>query len=214
MMTLPLLKGVRLKPDFLHEDDFPRYLALYSDPRISVPTGMPRNAETDIIRHWFNTARALALPQGQVLALRRVGSCQLDGILQLMDLELKSGLLTIGYSLMPNLWGQGLMSECLRAMLPELMSGLLGGPLTRIQAWVMVNNDPSHRLLANLGFQHEGTLRQLFHDGQLRQDICIYGLLNTDLAQITGKYGSVAVSREGRVESGEISRLKPPIHRT
>ncbi|MEM5774241.1 MAG: GNAT family N-acetyltransferase, partial [Anaerolineaceae bacterium] len=62
----------------------------------------------------------------------------------------------IGYDLAPDCWGQGYMTEALRA---ALNSGFSRMNLHRIDAVVHVENDGSNRLLRRLGFQLEGVLR-------------------------------------------------------
>ena len=65
----------------------------------------------------------------------------------------------IGYDLGAPFWGQGYMTEALRAVL-ELGFTQLG--LHRIEALVAVENTRSCRLLQTLGFQQEGRLRDYY----------------------------------------------------
>lgn len=63
----------------------------------------------------------------------------------------------IGYELMKRYWGQGIMSEALRAIIAY---GFEWMQLNRIQAMVTPGNDRSINLLRKLGFQYEGMLRE------------------------------------------------------
>jgi len=66
----------------------------------------------------------------------------------------------IGYDLSPSFWGQGYMTEALRAV---ISSGFEQMKLNRIEALVYTENDRSIRLLQNLGFVQEGLLRDYFY---------------------------------------------------
>jgi RimJ/RimL family protein N-acetyltransferase len=73
----------------------------------------------------------------------------------------------LGYDLASPYWGQGLMTEALKAM---IQFGFERMGLHRIEAEVMPENEASVRLLRNLGFVAEGVLRErsfwkgAFHD--------------------------------------------------
>lgn len=73
----------------------------------------------------------------------------------------------LGYDLARPYWGQGMMSEAVRAM---IQFGFEHMSLNRIEAEVMPENSASIRLLHKLGFQQEGVLRErsfwqgAFHD--------------------------------------------------
>jgi ribosomal-protein-alanine N-acetyltransferase len=82
----------------------------------------------------------------------------------------------IGYDLARDVWGQGLATEALAAV---VRFGFAQMQLNRIEAQTIADNEPSVRLLGRLGFALEGTRRQhsweddgTFHDG------AIYGLLS------------------------------------
>lgn len=81
----------------------------------------------------------------------------------------------IGYDLARDVWGKGLATESLAAI---VRFGFSQMQLNRIEAQTIADNEPSTRLLGRLGFALEGTRRQhsweedgTFHDG------AIYGLL-------------------------------------
>ncbi len=195
MATLPLLDKVRLQPELLTEADYPSYRALYADPRVAPATGLPTLVEESAARRWFDNALALPAEQGRILALRLAGEPPLVGILRLTEWNQVAGVATLGYALTPRLWGQGLMNECLYALLPWLLAEGLGKPLHRLQAWVLSSNVRSRHLLAGLGFVHEGTLRGLFFQEGGHHDICAYGLLTAD-KRVT----RIAHPKPGRVE--------------
>ncbi|SUX56088.1 GNAT family N-acetyltransferase [Chromobacterium vaccinii] len=181
MAALPLpLNSAGLRLDQLAAADYPRYRALYGDPRVAGPCGLASGGE-DALRTWFDAARSLPPSQGRAYALRHAGQERLAGVLRLTDWERRAGHLTLSYTLCPTLWGRGLMAGCLSPLLPWLFAGGLGEPIHRVQAWVLSGNQRSRRLLASLGFQHEGTLRGMLRLADGRHDICAYGLLAADL---------------------------------
>ncbi|MGD8505154.1 MAG: GNAT family protein [Candidatus Bathyarchaeota archaeon] len=82
----------------------------------------------------------------------------------------------IGYDLDPAYWGQGIMTEALRAVL-EYGFGKMD--LNRIQAIIDSENVQSLRLVERLGFRKEGVLRQNSYFGGFRDDI-VFSLLRQE----------------------------------
>ncbi len=83
----------------------------------------------------------------------------------------------IGYDLIRSAWGNGYMHEALMALLDFAFEELA---LNRIEALVMPGNVRSQRLLARLGFVHEGTLRQYDYFKGAFHDMQIHALLRGD----------------------------------
>jgi [ribosomal protein S5]-alanine N-acetyltransferase len=80
----------------------------------------------------------------------------------------------IGYDLTPDCWGQGYMTEALRAM---ISSGFERMNLNRMDAMVYVGNPRSFQLLEKFGFQREGILRDYFYLNGIFYDHYLYSLL-------------------------------------
>lgn len=96
----------------------------------------------------------------------------------------------IGYDLARPFWGQGFMTEALRAVLAYGFESL---GLNRVEALVMPGNEASRRLLARLGFVAEGTLREYaFFKGSFHDLIC-FSLLKRDYH---GRAGDSARDRQ------------------
>lgn len=83
----------------------------------------------------------------------------------------------IGYDLAPDAWGQGLMSEALRAAL-EYGFETMG--LNRVDALAYVENDRSVKLLEKMGFKNEGLLRDYFSLNGIFYDHYIFSLLKRE----------------------------------
>ena len=83
----------------------------------------------------------------------------------------------IGYWLLPEHWGKGIISEALEAMVPYLFGEWR---LHRIEAVVEAGNSNSSRVLERAGFVYEGTLR----DCELKKgtyiSLMMFSLLATD----------------------------------
>lgn len=90
-----------------------------------------------------------------------IGSCGLFAF----NMEYLSA--SLGYELSPEYWGQGIMTEALRALLGHGFSAM---NLNRISALTYPDNLPSIRVLEKLGFRPEGVMREFgfwkggFHD--------------------------------------------------
>jgi [ribosomal protein S5]-alanine N-acetyltransferase len=83
----------------------------------------------------------------------------------------------LGFELARRWWGHGLMPEAAAAVIGYGFT-VLG--LHRIEAGVLVGNDPSVRVLRKLGFQEEGTLRHYLYLKGRFQDVRWFGLLQTN----------------------------------
>ncbi|HEV2704562.1 MAG TPA: GNAT family protein [Pyrinomonadaceae bacterium] len=84
------------------------------------------------------------------------------------------GYIEIGYMLAESHQGQGLGTRAVRLLVDKLFRET---DLHRIFATVSVENEPSCRLLARLGFAREGTLREHYLIQGRRIDEAVYGLL-------------------------------------
>jgi len=83
----------------------------------------------------------------------------------------------IGYDLSPDCWGQGYMTEALRAAIDNAFTRM---NLYRIDALVHVENTGSNRILQKLGFRLEGVLRGYFCWQDTFHDHNFFGLLRDE----------------------------------
>jgi ribosomal-protein-alanine N-acetyltransferase len=83
----------------------------------------------------------------------------------------------VGYDLGRLYWGQGLMTEAMRAV---VRFGFERMTLNRVEADASAENIGSIRVLEKLGFQQEGVEReQYYEDGQFH-DLVLFSLLKRD----------------------------------
>ena len=73
----------------------------------------------------------------------------------------------VGFDLAPSHWGQGLMSEALRAVIRYGFERL---GLTKIEAFTSIHNARAVNLLKRLDFQVSGTQEEIYRFFLLRQD--------------------------------------------
>lgn len=99
------------------------------------------------------------------------------GWITLVVANWEHGLSEIGYALSAKFEGQGIMTQALTQLLPDL---LLRAPLERIEARCAVGNVASQRVLQKLGFVREGVLRSYFKLHGSRVDHILYALLRRD----------------------------------
>ena len=83
----------------------------------------------------------------------------------------------ISYCLKSGLWGQGIMTEALDAM---LKFGFEDYGLNRIAARVMKGNDASIGALRKLGFVQEGLLRESLYKNGRYHDLLVFSVLKSE----------------------------------
>ncbi len=84
---------------------------------------------------------------------------------------------SVGYDLARAYWGQGIMSEALRAVIEF---GFTRMDLNRIEADCTVENEASARLLLRLGFQAEGLQREQYYEEGRFWDLRLFALLRRE----------------------------------
>jgi len=90
------------------------------------------------------------------------------------------GLCETGFALSSPFQGQGIMTEALTLLIPELF---LHTTIERIEARCAVENHASRRVMEKVGFQREGRLRGYFLLHGERVDHYLYALLRSDYLQ-------------------------------
>lgn len=100
------------------------------------------------------------------------------GDISVVDMDEAVNACEVGYILSKDYWGQGLMTEALKAVLIYLLQD---ASFNRVTARFVTANPASGRVMAKAGMSYEGTFRQdVFHKGQVK-DFSVYGILRSDL---------------------------------
>lgn len=84
----------------------------------------------------------------------------------------------IGYVLSPKYWGQGIMTEALKAVAEYLLTQV---DFNRLEALFDVDNVGSGRVMAKAGLKYEGTHRQYGMNNRGLVDMARYDILRDDL---------------------------------
>lgn len=83
----------------------------------------------------------------------------------------------IGYFLGEPYWGKGVMTECVKALIPYIFEHF---NIRRIYAEPYARNIASRRVLEKLSFRCEAVFRKNVIKNGIMQDSCIYALLKED----------------------------------
>lgn len=105
------------------------------------------------------------------------------GAIVLFHLDAGSRRVEIGYVLGRKSWGRGVMSEVLPLVIDRAFTVL---DLRRIEAFADAENVASDRLLKQLDFVHEGTMRARDEIKGRVRDASVYGLLKQEWRGIAG----------------------------
>jgi RimJ/RimL family protein N-acetyltransferase len=131
---------VRLR--VLRQDDSEPLFALESDPRVArmAAFGAPRSPET-WPAHW---ALITTVPENRTWIVEVDGD--FAGMVCCYPMD---GVLQVGYSVLPALWGRGIASEAVRLLLAEIAERPLEGRVAE-------DNPGSRRVLEKAGFRLSG----------------------------------------------------------
>lgn len=148
--------------------------------------GLRSIADTTIsVPHPFTPDDALALierardPSGSSLslAIEERSSKALLGYVGLHHIDRDHGQAEISFWIDPDRQGEGIAKEAVGGLIGHAFGAM---ELHRIEAYFMSRNPASGRLLASLGFQEEGFLRQRVVKWGRREDVRLWALLATD----------------------------------
>lgn len=109
------------------------------------------------------------------IVLKETG--QAIGRINLASIVRSSSRLDIGYVLLPEYWGVGIMSEAIIEIISYLFRVI---NIHKITARTNNSNNRSKRLLYRLGFELEGVLKEstFYPDSGIFTDDALFGLLN------------------------------------
>lgn len=175
---LPRVETPRLLLRPLTMKDAPDMNAYASDPEVA------RHVLWDAHRSMSDTRAYLRFILGQYrsaspsswgIILKETG--RMVGTIGFMQYSPTDSLVEVGYSLARALWGQGLMTEALTAVLGQCFDVLR---LHRVEAMHFVDNPQSGRVMEKCGMTHEGRLRGRVYNKGTFQDVEMWGILRRD----------------------------------
>ena len=173
------LQTQRLSLEPMNETDLGAIYQIFSQEEVSRFFGQDRMVNIEQARFWLDVQmRMQALGAGMAWVLRLNATGEIVGTVCFDEINHEWHNLGISYSLHPDFWHQGLMSEALAQLIGWVFSGALGEPIHRIQALVFSKNLASVKLLQQLGFVHEGQRLGLLFWQQQYWDLDSYCLIN------------------------------------
>ena len=162
----------------LELDDAGSVFAFKSEPEAARLHGGEPNRDIDQSREWVRQYLAdNELRKAITWVIVEREKDEVIGECCLWSIDHEQGCAELGYELRSSHWGRGLMKEALR---PVLSFGFHDLGLHRVQAFTLETNGPSRKVLTDLHFQHEGTLRLKVPIGQMFVDELVYGLLREE----------------------------------
>jgi RimJ/RimL family protein N-acetyltransferase len=157
------------------EGDLPDLLPINGDPEVTRFLPYPTWQSLDDGQAWLQRMRALAEGgTGRQFVLVLNATSRIVGTLLLFRFEESSARAELGYVLGRRHWGLGLMREAITAFCTYAFSHLA---LRRLEAEVNPSNAASARLLLDVGFTLEGTLRKRWVARDGAYDTNFFGLL-------------------------------------
>jgi ribosomal-protein-alanine N-acetyltransferase len=176
--AVPELTTPRLRLRALQADDATALLEVLGDQRVTHYHSMQTLVSLAEARNALARV-AERFQAGEMIrwAIQPRTERRLIGTIGLLHLVAEHRRGELGYELAHRWWGQGLMPEAAAAVVDYGFT-VLG--LHRIEAGVLVGNQPSVRVLDKLGFREEGTLRHYLYLKGRFQDVRWFGLLHPD----------------------------------
>lgn len=177
-ITTPDLKTERLMLRAFEPADADPLYRLQSDADAMRYWDSPPWRDRDMIGRFFRSGMAMAEEgSGIRLAVAHRGSGDFVGWVTFNSWDPTFRSASLGFSFLPEVWGQGYATEAGAAILDWAFATW---DLNRVQAEADTRNVACRRVLEKLGFVWEGTLRQdCIVDGVV-SDSWVFGLLASD----------------------------------
>jgi ribosomal-protein-alanine N-acetyltransferase len=175
LSEFPTLQTDRLVLRELRAEDVAQAHRMFSDPEVMRYVGKVPHTSVDQSMTFIHRNQALfPARDGIRWAMTRRGSDELIGSCGHWRLYKEHFRSEIGYDLLPAYWGQGLMTEALRAI---LAFGFTCMGLHSVEAQIDPLNERSRRVLTQLGFTQDGLLRENFYFAGQFTDTAVFTLL-------------------------------------
>ncbi|HET7599555.1 MAG TPA: GNAT family protein [Gemmatimonadales bacterium] len=177
----PELRTDRLVIGQLVPEDAPAIVRLagareIADTTLSVPHPYEMRHAREFIAF---AAHESAEGTGLHLAIRLAEGGGLIGAIGLKGMDGEHRVAELGYWIGTEWWGRGYATEATGALVRHAFDEL---GLNRLQAHHMVRNPASGRVLEKAGFRREGVLRERVYRWGRFEDVVVYGILRSDLA--------------------------------
>lgn len=175
---LPILETSRLILRPMKMSDARDLYAYASDPQVSRHVMWDAHEHISQSRQFLRAAirqYRRGLPSSFAIALKESG--RMIGTIGFMWVNTDHKSAEVGYSLSRDYWNQGYMTEALRAVIAFGFDTLR---LNRIEAQYDTENPASGRVMAHVGMQYEGVMRQRLKNKGKFVDVAVYAMLRGD----------------------------------
>jgi len=145
-----------------------------ADTMISIPHPYPQGeAERYVVRQLSeqNLGRSTAF------IIEPKAERSFFGLVEVRDIDREHSQAELSFWLTSEIWGQGYMSEVVRAVMRYAFEDLR---LNRLYAYHMMRNPASGRVLEKNGFKQEGLLRQRVQKWGQFEDVLLWAILRRD----------------------------------
>lgn len=176
--NLPVLCTERLKLRIMTPADAADMFAYASDPAVTRHTSWPAHRSIDESR--AQLARVVArYERGEVAGwgLEHRAAGRFIGTAGYLRWDVEDRCAEVGYALSRACWGQGLMTEALRAI---VAFGFERMQLNRIEARCNADNIGSYRVMEKAGMTFEGTIRERYLVDGAFIDLRLYSILRRE----------------------------------
>jgi ribosomal-protein-alanine N-acetyltransferase len=176
--VFPILETDRLVLREISKDDAEGIFACFSNENVTRYYGQETLKSIDqaeIFVEFF--ANSYKEKRGIRWGIERKGTQGIIGTIGFNAWSPKHKRAEIGYEIHPDYWRNGYTSE---AVLSVIQYGFDNLGLTRIGAVVFKDNGASTNLLAKVGFQKEGVLRDYMYQNGKAYDTYVYSLLKNN----------------------------------
>ncbi|WP_395010174.1 GNAT family N-acetyltransferase [Undibacterium sp.] len=173
--SFPIRQTSRYLLRQIQQADRPQIFVGLSNPRVIAHYGIAYDTElaTQEQIDWYQNMQQLQTGYWWAICAPDTPA-QLLGACGLYEIDSYNRNANIGYWLLPEYWGLGVMHECL---LSVLRFGFDELALHRIQAEIEPANIASAKLIQKLGFEHEGRQRQVARRDDVFIDLDNYSRL-------------------------------------
>lgn len=159
-----------------------------ADTTISVPHPMTLSVARDWVEHQCESARR---GEAVVFTVRRGIEQSPLGLVSLRDVNHEHACAELSFWLATGAQGRGYAAEAAAALVHH---GFVALNMHRIEAYQMVRNVASARVLARIGFEFEGTLRERVVKWGRREDANLWSKLRGDPPMFAARSSVIAPS--------------------
>lgn len=174
--TFPILKTSRLVLRELSAQDALQLHALRSDPKVAAMTGrIPSTGIEDAMVHICKIRKLIEDNASVYWVISLLDDPTLIGTICLWNFDIENAVAEIGYELLPEFHGKGLMRETIAAVINY---GFKEIGLSTITAFPVANNTSSIKVLKMAGFKRDEKVYPNAHDDLV--NILTFSLTSTE----------------------------------